>query len=392
MLKSLVKSAIALAALFWFSTASLAATLYISEYSSVGSIGTSTTPWSPGPVLANQTVAVGGGSLQSSAFTAQTKLVLLMCDTGCSISFGTNPTATTVTTLLQQGVPYYFVTSPSQKVAVIANSAGNTGGGSGGSTAISSPLDAFGHVQTSLYDSAGVALTYNANGQATMANSSPVVIASDQTAVPNNITQTGGNALVADDAPAGTTVPIPAGAIYTNAPPTYTVGDRATLQVGSRGSLKIQIMGNDSASSGPGAAAPSDTTSSASVGLFTTTFNENWDGTQWVRQRANTVANGGAVIAELGPYVIGRVTADGQIKASAGFIHTVSIAGLTATPTAGLMTIYCNTAESGTVAYAEWVTATVVGHTITLDLPCSTGIYVGYDATLANAQVTVAYR
>lgn len=91
-------------------------------------------------------------------------------------------------------------------------------------------------------------------------------------------------------------------------------------------------------------------------------------------------------------YSYGTASADTQIKASAGFIHTVSIGGITGTPTAGLLTIYDNTAESGTVVYKEWVFATVNGHTITLNVSCATGIYVGFDATLANVWVTVAYR
>ena len=111
----------------------------------------------------------------------------------------------------------------------------------------------------------------------------------------------------------------------------------------------------------------------------------------WTVQPGNT-ANTTAWKVENGPYSLGRATADAQIKAGAGFIHTVSIAGLTATPTAGLVTIYDSLTETGTVVYAEWVFATVEGHTILLDVPVATGIYVGFDATLANAQVTVAYR
>lgn len=91
-------------------------------------------------------------------------------------------------------------------------------------------------------------------------------------------------------------------------------------------------------------------------------------------------------------YTYTRVTADTQIKASAGFVHSISIAPTTATPTAGLLTVYDNTAESGTIIYSEWVFATTVGHTILLDVPAGTGIYVGYDATLANASCTVAWR
>lgn len=86
-----------------------------------------------------------------------------------------------------------------------------------------------------------------------------------------------------------------------------------------------------------------------------------------------------------------RKTADGQVKSSAGFIHTVSIAPTTATPTAGLLSIYDNAAETGTVVFSEWVFATTPGHSVILDVFCDNGIYVGFDGTLANVSVTVAY-
>lgn len=91
-------------------------------------------------------------------------------------------------------------------------------------------------------------------------------------------------------------------------------------------------------------------------------------------------------------YSYGRATADTQIKATAGFVHTLSIAPLTATPTAGLITLYDSAAESGTAVYSEWIFATDIGHTIKLDAIFATGIYVGFDATLANVQATVTYR
>lgn len=87
-----------------------------------------------------------------------------------------------------------------------------------------------------------------------------------------------------------------------------------------------------------------------------------------------------------------RKTADGQVKATAGWLHTVSIAPTTASPTAGLLSIYDNPAETGTVIYSEWVFATTPGHTVTLDVFCDNGIYVGYDGTLANVSVTVGYQ
>lgn len=99
-----------------------------------------------------------------------------------------------------------------------------------------------------------------------------------------------------------------------------------------------------------------------------------------------------AQYVEVGPYLSGRVVADGQIKASGGFVHSVSIAPITATPTAGLLTIYNSLTETGTVLYSEWIFATTPGHTVILDVPAGTGIYVGFDATLANVQVSVSYR
>lgn len=87
-----------------------------------------------------------------------------------------------------------------------------------------------------------------------------------------------------------------------------------------------------------------------------------------------------------------RVTADTQIKASAGFVHAIHITPTTATPTAGLISIYDNTAESGTIIYSEWVFATTPGHTIMVNATAGTGIYVGYDATLANVSCTISWR
>jgi hypothetical protein len=95
---------------------------------------------------------------------------------------------------------------------------------------------------------------------------------------------------------------------------------------------------------------------------------------------------------DLGPYLYSRKTADGQVKSGSGFLHSISIAGLTGTPTAGLLTIYDSLSEADTIIYSEWVFATVVGHTVVLDVPFSTGLYVGFDGTLANVQVTVSYR
>lgn len=155
-----------------------AATLYITEYANIGAIGTSTTPWPPGPSLATQQVVVGGGSLQSDAFSSTTKAIQVICDIGCSVSVGSNPTAATTSTLLQQGVYQNFVVAPGQKIAVIANTAGNTSGGTPSGTQ-----------DVNVTQWGGVATTL---GQKAMAASVPVVVASDQSNLPTNLAQVAG--------------------------------------------------------------------------------------------------------------------------------------------------------------------------------------------------------
>jgi hypothetical protein len=95
-------------------------------------------------------------------------------------------------------------------------------------------------------------------------------------------------------------------------------------------------------------------------------------------------------------YAFTRCTADTQVKASAGFIHTITIQSTDATPTAGSIIIYDNTAESGTEICRFDVKATAnVGiqssQTIILDVVTNTGIYVGF-TTVADVAVTLSWR
>lgn len=96
------------------------------------------------------------------------------------------------------------------------------------------------------------------------------------------------------------------------------------------------------------------------------------------------------VTAGLG-YLSKRATADLQIKAGAGFLHNVAIGALSATPVAGLLTIYDSLTETGTVLWAGWITASVVPVSIIIDAPALTGIFVGFDATLTGINVTASY-
>lgn len=75
------------------------------------------------PAVANQTVAITAGSVQSSAFNALTRFVRVSTDAVCSIEFGTNPTATATTRRMPANTTEYFAVPQGQsyKLAVITN-------------------------------------------------------------------------------------------------------------------------------------------------------------------------------------------------------------------------------------------------------------------------------
>lgn len=93
-------------------------------------------------------------------------------------------------------------------------------------------------------------------------------------------------------------------------------------------------------------------------------------------------------------YQTGIVSADGLIKSGAGFLHCFSLSQTSsAAVTAGVLTLYDNTAESGTVLWgpAYFSTAQLNPVTVFVNASFTTGLYVGY-ATLAGVTVTVSYR
>lgn len=213
MLKHIIKAGL-VAALIAFGSPALAATLYITEFASPISQSQSSVAQNLGqPAISTQTVSISAGSLQSAAFSANTRGIQAYCDSGCSVVVGPNPIATTANQVLTGQAPQTFTVQPGQKIAVIANPSGTpSGGGGGGGGAVTiadgadvtegaiadaastaggagtvsaklrrltaqlpAALDANGNLKSTLFDSAGVALTYNANGQASAANSTPVV-------------------------------------------------------------------------------------------------------------------------------------------------------------------------------------------------------------------------
>lgn len=123
------------------------------------------------------------------------------------------------------------------------------------------------------------------------------------------------------------------------------------------------------------------------------TINQDSLGHLWSREgfapgyENNTT--GKAIVEE--NYSTTRVTADGQIKASAGFVRHISFAA-TGTVTAGTITLYNNTAESGTVLWSGIIQVGTAPVTVPINAEASTGIYVGYDGTVANVATHVSWR
>lgn len=88
----------------------------------------------------------------------------------------------------------------------------------------------------------------------------------------------------------------------------------------------------------------------------------------------------------------GALTADTQVKASAGFVHTVTISQGDAAPTAGTIDIYDNTSAAGTKIFSWNLTTAVFNpFTVTLDVSCANGIYADFTTT-GDVNVFISYR
>lgn len=88
----------------------------------------------------------------------------------------------------------------------------------------------------------------------------------------------------------------------------------------------------------------------------------------------------------------GVLLVDTQIKASAGFVHAVTISQNDAAPTAGTIDIYDNTSAAGTKIFTWTLTTAVfVPFTVVLDVSVANGIYLDFTTT-ADVAVAVSYR
>lgn len=200
-------------------------------------------------------------------------------------------------------------------------------------------------------------------GQALEAASLPVVLASDA-ALPagdNNI----GNVDIASAIPAGANVIGSVSINQTTPGTTNRVGVAVSTGAGTEALLRDTTQFGDGLSDGVGA-----------IGLR----NYNPATAGYDRSRGYF------------PFTHGVATADTQIAAGAAFLHSINVSPTAAATTAGLITVYDSTTESGTVVAQFWCpTNDTVVKTFLLDSQCTTGIYVGFDATVTAHTVSLSY-
>lgn len=118
MLRNILAFALCLVA-----SASVADTLYVTEFVGPPTVSVYYQAVNT-PANANQTVAIGGASTQSAAFTTGSRIVRIHTDVACHLEIGgTNPVATTSSMRLAADQTEYFVVAAGQKLAVIVAAA-----------------------------------------------------------------------------------------------------------------------------------------------------------------------------------------------------------------------------------------------------------------------------
>jgi hypothetical protein len=101
------------------------ATLNVTEYTTPFTNASRGIAMARAPKVAQNNVAIGGTSTQSSAFAATTKMIRVETDVICCIEIGANPTAivlgATMTQRMVAGQTEYFYVTSGHKIAVIAS-------------------------------------------------------------------------------------------------------------------------------------------------------------------------------------------------------------------------------------------------------------------------------
>jgi hypothetical protein len=99
----------------------VAAYLYVTEYPA-GNYAGIQAPICPPVVRQPRMDFSGGGSIQSQAFSGDTRMIEVTCDSVCSVVVGgQNPVATVNDSRFYIGRVNYFIVTPGDKLAVITN-------------------------------------------------------------------------------------------------------------------------------------------------------------------------------------------------------------------------------------------------------------------------------
>lgn len=202
------------------------------------------------------------------------------------------------------------------------------------------------------------------------------------TAASLNATVVGSGPVTNGTAQAGSQL---AAGMYNSTPPTATAGQQVPIQMGTRGSINVTLFGQDATTTPAIATAGGDDNPNARAGYYSHSYTYNFDGTTWDRIRGISgsfgAATGVMAVEQAGATYV-HLTATGAVKSGAGILHKIIVNTLSA----GAITVYDNTAASGTVIA---IINGGVERDITYDLGFSTGCHLGITGT---PDVTVVYR
>lgn len=90
-----------------------------------------------------------------------------------------------------------------------------------------------------------------------------------------------------------------------------------------------------------------------------------------------------------------RVTADTKVAEGVGLLHRLIVTQpASATPTAGVLTIYNSTTETGDILFQHYFPASAVAVPVPIEINAiyTVGLYVGFDATLAGLAFNIEAR
>ena len=192
----------------------------------------------------------------------------------------------------------------------------------------------------------------NPNGQATSANSSPVVVASDQSAIPisasslplptgaaQDSTLTSGNLKAQGNVASGATDsgnPVKVGGVFNSSPPALATGQRGDLQLDTSGNLKVTNSGTQTVSG---------TVAATQSGTWTVQPGNTANTTPWLTT-INQGGNSATVTAANALKVDGSAVTQ-PISGSVGLSAGVNQVGSVIVQDANSNSIFTTTADPG---------------------------------------------